>query len=105
MKIITLSMRRGSGKTTLVKQIIDQDNDAILLVPSNSFRNDYDSRHRNRIFTFAEFLNHREEIKGLVFNKIIIDEAYCLSKDELAKLYYHLGIMGVEVMAIGTVGN
>ncbi|MEK4427835.1 hypothetical protein MHB54_01100 [Paenibacillus sp. FSL M7-0802] len=88
-------MERGSGKTTKVIELMNEDLNQILIVPYKKMTKFYPRNLRNRIFTIAE-------TRGIKLNKVILDEGFLYNKKDLAEMYYYFGKYNVDVISYGT---
>ncbi|WP_413986482.1 hypothetical protein [Paenibacillus polymyxa] len=88
-------MERGSGKTTKVIELMNEDLNLILIVPYKKMTNFYPRNLRKRIFTIAE-------TRGIRLNKVILDEGFMYNKKDLAEMYYNFGKNNTDVISYGT---
>ncbi|HJD91300.1 hypothetical protein [Bacteroides coprosuis] len=102
-------MKRGSGKTTMIKGIILSKNyKCILLVPDKSFIKRFDDLlfMNGKIFTFSEFMDNTDLIKGKENIKtIIIEEGFLGTPREILQLYFHIGCFfpySTDIQVFGT---
>ena len=96
-----VDMPRRMGKTTSAIEALDNNEKAIMLVPTLKHRDSfYPKEIKNRIYSTEQFMRFGK-LEGLRFDTIILDEGLSYSKSQLAKLYYQLGRSGyvVEVYA------
>lgn len=93
-------MSRGSGKTQKVIDLMSKDRNYLLIVPLSHMKKLYPSEIQQRIFTFNDVLSGG--VRGIRFEKIIIDEGFLDRKEKLAHLYYFLGKNNINTIVYGT---
>ena len=98
--------KRGSGKTTKAIEMLREDKNAIVLVPSECIGDIlYPSDLKDRVFsTRVGVYSILDVIHRKRFSKLIIDELM-LSKFNIADLFYTLGKNGIDVVVFGTDRN
>ncbi|TCJ01144.1 hypothetical protein [Cytobacillus praedii] len=96
----TKVMGRGTGKTTKVINLMQEDEGLFLLIPFKHMKRFYPTTLHHRIATGDEFLEGR--IEGRRIEKIILDEGFLYNKSMLASLYYWLGFYRYDVVSYGT---
>ena len=94
---------RGSGKTTKVIKMLREDENSVVLVPSEYIGNIlYPSDLKDRVFSAR---CGTDSVLGIIYgkrvSKLIIDELI-LSKFNIADLFYTLGRNGIDVIVFGT---
>lgn len=92
---------RGSGKTTEIIIRLKENENLITIIPYFSMKQLYPKELHNRVFTLRQVKEN--SLRGLRFDKILIDEGFLFSKDELAKLYYYLGREKFDIEVYGTI--
>lgn len=95
---------RGSGKTTKVIELMEQDKEALCLVPNVSIiRLLYPKSLHDRVIPFSviNIKNILYEMRSRGLNKVFIDELI-LSKFDIAELFYELGQRHIQVIVYGT---
>ena len=97
-----VDMPRCTGKTTLAIEALDNNENAIMLVPTLMFRSSfYPKELRSRIFSMEQFMRYGR-LDGMRFDTVILDEGLSYSKSQSAKLYYALGRAGYKVEIYAT---
>ena len=92
-----VDMPRRMGKTVSAIEALDNNENAIMLVPNLKHRDTfYPKEIKQRIFSTEQFMR-MERLEGLRFDTIILDEGLSYSKSQLAKLYYRLGRCGYSI--------
>lgn len=97
--IVTYNVARGSGKTTEVIKMLKADDSLYCLVPANSFLSLFPMELCNRIIV----LDTVSSIKGRNIKRVVLDEGFAYKKDILAKLFYYLGVKGIDTVVYGTI--
>ena len=97
-----VDMPRRMGKTVSAIEALDNNENAIMLVPNLKHRDAfYPKEIKKRIFSTEQFMRF-ERLEGLRFDTIILDEGLSYSKSQMAKLYYQLGRSGYSVEVYAT---
>jgi hypothetical protein len=97
----TFVQERGTGKTTKVIKLLNEDLDAILIIPFEHMKNIYPKKFHHRIISSEKVLNGG--LRGRKFTKVILDEGFAYQKEKLAQLYYYLGYNHIKTVSYGTV--
>ena len=92
-----VDMPRRMGKTVSAIEALDNNENAIMLVPNLKHRYAFYPKEINkRIYSTEQFMRF-ERLEGMKFDTIILDEGLSYSKSQLAKLYYQLGRGGYSI--------
>lgn len=93
---------RGSGKTTKVIELMEQDGSALCLVPNSTIRrHNFPKELQKRILVGVNLEHLIDELRTMRFTKLFVDEL-SYSKFSLAKLFYELGRNHIQVIVFGT---
>ena len=93
------NQRRGSGKTTKVIQLMEEDKSALCLVPNRYIKSLFPAEVQNRVILDIE--NIAMKVRKECYDKLIIDELL-YSRFDLAKLFYALGKWDIATIVYGT---
>ena len=97
-----VDMPRRTGKTTSAIEALDNNEKAIMLIPNLKYRDTfYPKEFKQRIYSTEQFMRF-DQLEGLRFDTIILDEGLSYSKAQLAKLYYELGRRGYSIEVYAT---
>ena len=96
------NQHRGSGKTTKVIELMEQDESALCLVPNSMIKHhSFPKELQKRIIVDIELERLMYELRSIRFTKLFVDEL-SYSKFYLAKLFYELGRNHIQVVVFGT---
>ncbi len=96
------NQNRGSGKTTKVIELMEQDESALCLVPNSTIkRHIFPKELQKRIIVGVNIEYLIDELRGRRFTKLFVDEL-SYSKFYLSKLFYELGRNHIQVIVFGT---
>lgn len=93
-------MPRQSGKTTIVKALMEYDQDLYCILPMKSHFRFYPQHLQGRLLSGNEDIY--KQTMGNRVKKVILDEGFMYTQKRLAELYYRLGQMGIDVISFGT---
>ena len=93
-------MPRGSGKTTKVIELMNNDGDLFLIIPLLATKGFYPDNLHDRIGSHRNFIDGA--LRGKRIGKVVLDEGFSGDKESLAKLYYWLGHKRIDVVSYGT---
>lgn len=93
---------RGTGKTTSVIKLLEEDGDLYCIVPSHRQREFYPKHLQNRILHLGGNYHIDFQLQGKRITKVILDEGFAYREDKLAEIYYYLGYHRIHVKAFGT---
>lgn len=101
------NMPRGSGKTTMIKvKMLEDDFNCTLIVPYEYFKLFYPEEIRDNIFTFDEVLSGEIFTRATKYRgkNLYIDEAFVKDETLTAQLFYYLGkyLSDDNIIAFGT---
>lgn len=99
--IEVFDMARGTGKTTKVIEMLENDPELFCLVPFRNFGDHYPDHLRKRLLFTEDFLRFKS-FEGRKVSRIVLDEGFLYKKSKLAELYYTLGQMNIAVFSFGT---
>ncbi|MCR8994732.1 hypothetical protein [Brevibacillus laterosporus] len=94
-------MKRQSGKTTIVKALMELDEKLYCILPSKSLFDFYPKHLQNRLIDGRG--NIQRQFVGRRVARVVLDDGFKYSAQQFASLYYELGRMGVDVISYGTV--
>jgi hypothetical protein len=97
----TFNQGRVTGKTTKAIELLNEDLEALLIIPTGNMKNIYPKELHNRILSGENVLNG--DLRGRRFTKVALDEGFIYHKEKLAHLYYLLGYDRIETISYGTV--
>ena len=104
--IKTIVRDRGTGKTTEIIIRMRENKNLITLVQSHMVKeNLYPKDLQKRVFTIGDIMNDKSLLKGVKFEKILIDEGFIFHPVTMAKLYYYLGNNNIAIDVYGSVSN
>ena len=96
------NQNRGSGKTTKVIELMEQDESALCLVPNSTIkRHIFPKELQKRILVGVNVEHLIDELRSMRFTKLFVDEL-SYSKFNLAELFYELGRSHIQVIVFGT---
>ena len=93
--------KRGSGKTTKVIKLIQEDESSLCIVANNYIKGLFPKEVQNRVITELNIDNIIYELRSLRSNKLIIDELL-FSKFDIAELFYYLGKFNITTIVYGS---
>lgn len=93
---------RGSGKTSRTIEMMREDKDLYCIVPTHATYRYYPSDLRSRMFIGEKFIN---DSRGLRINRVVLDEGFMYEKNQIARLYYELGLRNIDVVSFGTLND
>ncbi|MGG0794755.1 hypothetical protein ABE137_12215 [Brevibacillus laterosporus] len=94
-------MERGSGKTTIVRSLMEFDEKLYCILPNKSLFDFYPKHLQNRLIDGKGNIQHQFAGRRVV--TVVLDDGFMYSARQLASLYYELGRMGVDVISYGTI--
>lgn len=93
---------RGSRKTSMVIELLEQDESALCLVPNSTIkRHNFPKELQKRILVGVNLEHLVDELRTMRFTKLFVDEL-SYSKFNLAELFYELGRSRIQVIVFGT---
>ena len=94
---------RGSGKTTKIIELMEDDELALCLVPYYEIKRSlFPKELQKRIISARSFKNVYDELQGRRYNKIYIDELL-YSNFFIAELFYNFGRRSdISIIVYGT---
>ena len=100
--LIFYNQPRGSGKTAKIIKMLENDERLIVLVPSGLIKDRvYPKNYHKRVFTINDFENFMQNIYTHRSKEVLVDELL-LSNFKIAKIFYELGRIGIDVSVMGT---
>lgn len=97
------NQNRGSGKTTKVIELMEQDESALCLVPNSMIKRSlFPKELQKRVISAKSFKNVYDELQGRRYTKIYIDELL-YSNFFIAELFYNFGRRSdISIIVYGT---
>lgn len=96
------NQNRGTGKTTKIIELMEQDESALCLAPNSMIkRYNFPKNLQKRILVGVNLEHLIDELRSMRFTKLFVDEL-SYSKFNLAELFYELGRSRIEVIVFGT---
>lgn len=97
---------RATGKTTEIIIRLKENENLIALVGNREIKKLYPTEIHDRVFVLGgRNLSNLTELKGVKFDKVLIDEGFLMDKANLAQFYYDIGRMGIDVDVYGTIDD
>ena len=93
--------KRGSGKTTKVIKLIQEDESSLCIVANNYVKGLFPKENQNRVIVALNSKDIIYEIRSRGCNKLIIDELL-LPKFNIAELFYNLGKYNITTIVYGS---
>ena len=93
--------KRGSGKTTKVIKLIQENESALCIVANSYIKRTFPKKVQDRVVTALDIKDIIRELRSKKYNKLIIDELL-FPKFDIAELFYQLGRFNITTIVYGS---
>ncbi|WP_211749696.1 hypothetical protein [Paenibacillus sp. Marseille-Q4541] len=99
--IQVFDMERASGKKTRVIELLKQDPSLYCIIPNKHMKQFYPKHLHNQILYGTDIIDRRS-FEGKKVARVVLDEGFLYRKNQIAELYYTLGLLKIKTISFGT---